>query len=560
MTEDQLEIIDFPKGHCTFLAYIGLLRHARDSFDPSVNGIMHRNQFVHVQTTAGLLPAMQPGFCYVDGRLDADGNKRQRELEIHIDTLRAQRVLIKTLAQDLGLRESYPFLAVLEKANTRAATWHVFVLKDQGVTLILPAFVGLLFYWCRTTPLAQLFLTGSIRTSADLDRCREPNYGFAANNDRVFEVALKETFALPDLPVIARMDSDPVALQAAVRVCSSLTPALHRGHFYVVPEFHFPFAGKTRLRVRGIPGQSTTYGRVLLVDRILSCSHPFAFDAVRPIEGFYAFTPNAEQKVAGSKPDRFRIRVDSRHRTKRDGRPRRVTVFDSAFTAYVEEEPYKVYRGQVSRVKAQPQPSNTVYGVAPGSDGRGAPRASLQGSNSKPPASSVLPPLPLDVFGLTADALKILQQQYSKTHALTHRLLIPFPHSTHPALGGFPEDCGVGAYVRSKNTVKRAKQVLIAEIHIRNGQVSRCAYLIDVERQGERAQSALLVFSDEPLESPYERVEHLLRAFAGEECWQVSSSDHDVARVVHRSRAPADYAQYLARKLLLIPNQSKSQN
>jgi hypothetical protein len=203
MPDDRLEIADFPKGHCTFLAYIGLLGHALDRFNPSVNGILCRTQFVQVQTTAGLLPAMQPGFCYVDGRLDADGNKRQRELEAHIDTVRAQRVPIKTLAQDLGLCASYPFLAVLKKANARAATWHVLVLKDQGLTLILPAFVGSLFYRFRTMPLAQLFLTASNRTSADLDRYRKPNYGFAANNSRVFEVALKEPFSFYATPSIA---------------------------------------------------------------------------------------------------------------------------------------------------------------------------------------------------------------------------------------------------------------------------------------------------------------------------------------------------------------------
>jgi hypothetical protein len=532
---------------------MGLLQNLRNPTDPDVRvllGNLRSKQFRGVCVTAGLLPIFQPGCVYDNGVLVSQRTSSQEEVELSFNTETAQAVLLQHLFNDALLKQSFQIVKVLSLRGFDQSAWHVIPLEDGRTTALLPAFVGLQFYWCRTSQLAQLFLTCEL-TRQHLSVCEEAGAGFA--QDGAYEIELKPPFRSNDLPIIARMSCDPKALAAALQICASLNlPS--QTHAPRMPNFFWPSRGDTVLRIHGTRGHSSVYGEVILIDRILSCTLPFPFGSVRPLHGYYDYDAdvnNPSSAIVGSRNYQGspRVRINDNLRTNRRKRRRRVELSDAAFLAFREEEPLKIYRGLVRPVKTEPIAVEQEYGTAPGRGGKNGARGinleTPQGSEAEALESRAL--LPLDVFSLALEALERLQQAFATSHDLAFDLINAFPIKDLQGISGFPEDSGAGAYRSVRGTLNQPKKVLIAKITFTQSKARNQAYLVDVERQA-RAYSALLLCPSEEFEPPYTELELQLKHFASHGSWNLTVKDSNISRLFH-THDSIRYARYIAGKL-----------
>jgi hypothetical protein len=335
-------------GDFIVLGHIGVLQHSRTLTDPDIWLVLW-NQQNHRRTptivASGLLPYVHPGYRFVDRTLVSLTSSNQIKIKISVDTTTANAVLLETLVNDEQLQKSFAIMRTFKSRVFKGSSWQVFTsrFKDRDVTVLLPAFVGLQFYWCRTSQLSQLFLTRGIKDYRSLSNCREDGAGFA--DDGAYEIELKPPYDSNDLPVISRMSCDPETLKAATQICASFD-AQPIPRPLPTPKFFWPFQGITDLCVYATKGWSDLYGEVVLIDRILSCTGSFPFSSVRPLHGFYDSEGTDPASVAvGSRPYQgsARVQIDDGLRTNRRKRRRRVELPVTSFLEFHKEEPRKIH-------------------------------------------------------------------------------------------------------------------------------------------------------------------------------------------------------------------------
>lgn len=138
----------------------------------------------------------------------------------------------------------------------------------NGRSLIVPCWELLRFYFGASGALASRLLSGPLKANALYASARHDPVG------DVHWLDLAKGMHSTGAVTIARIALEPRAASAARWISNSGTAALVNGQPYY-PKTNFPFAGTTDLTIQG--RWLGAAQRVLFVERIVSCSHPFPF-------------------------------------------------------------------------------------------------------------------------------------------------------------------------------------------------------------------------------------------------------------------------------------------
>ena len=173
---EEIRIRNFSTGNFIVLGHVEVTRYPRSPTEPDV-WLLLRNQKSRKRLTtivaSGLLPYVHSGYQFTDKTLVSLTSSNQTKIKISIDTNTTEVIELALLVDDKQLKDSFAIMRTLKERASSDSTWHILRLcsKNQDITLLLPAFVGLQFYWCRTSRLTQLFLTCGITDSESLSKC-----------------------------------------------------------------------------------------------------------------------------------------------------------------------------------------------------------------------------------------------------------------------------------------------------------------------------------------------------------------------------------------------------
>lgn len=217
----------------------------------------------------GLLPPLKIGTIWQAGAMIADPEYTEDAFDFVVSKETVDLVKSGMSDGDYGYIlpfEAHPF----HKAHTQSYCLHVSL--EDGKALIVPAMEAIRFYFGSSGGLLSRLFKAPFKedrlwVKADM------------NEKRAAEVELAEGVSGASAQDVARIAFSKPALHAAKTIASSLlTPSAHGGLVY--PKSHFPFYGRTQLRVRGVWLEGVE-PKTFLAFQMLSCTHPFPFNSLK---------------------------------------------------------------------------------------------------------------------------------------------------------------------------------------------------------------------------------------------------------------------------------------